>query len=89
MARGDSYYTISNITAGVPYIVRVTGLTEDAELYVYDSAGIKVALCASTGVTTSEICEVTTTGNSMLIRIDGARVTNGTGFSLDVFQKQG
>lgn len=66
------------VTAGSSYTVTLTNLTDDADLYLFDSSGTQ--LCVGyNGGTTDESCTVTATESVLYISVSGAWATASGG----------
>lgn len=83
---GESYYAVTGLTIGTDYAVALTGLLENANLYVYDiDSTFTTSVCSSTNTSTSDdVCTVTASGTTMYIMVDGSLSGTGTSYNLDV-----
>lgn len=72
-----SYYMATSITAGSSYIVSMTGLSDDMDLYVYEDSAFSVPVTCNPDntrnwYTIDEDCTFTPTGNEIFIMVDGS-----------------
>lgn len=82
---GSLYFKMSNLTfKSNGYTVTLSGVTDDANLYVYTDGTYATLQCSSTNVgTADDMCDPVSDANGDLyIRIDGSLTTNGTVFML-------
>ncbi|MDH5720244.1 MAG: Ig-like domain-containing protein [Spirochaetia bacterium] len=81
----SSYFQLNGLIAGTNYTYEITGLTGNADLYVYSDTGFSTLICSSmnTGSTT-ESCSGKTTTTSVYIKIDGSNSLYGAEYTLDV-----
>jgi uncharacterized protein YjdB len=80
--RTISWYQVA-VSPSTPYTFSLAGLTDDADLLVYDSNGNNVCLSALPG-TMSESCSASSPGTTMYIAVDGTNVVGGAAYSLTV-----
>ncbi len=85
-----SYYVINGLTPGTSYVVAITSLTDNVDLYVYggDSTFTTPATCAidntgNSGIS-QEYCYLTVTASDLYIMVDGSGTTAGATYYLDV-----
>lgn len=81
-----SYYEVANLTAGNEYTVSLTGMSDDADLYVYGDAAMTNILCTSLKLANAdESCAAIAPTTSVWVRANGAWATTngGTNFTLD------
>lgn len=80
-----SYYSIP-VTQDSTYIVSLSGLSADADLYVYDNdSTFSTVDCQSSSLgTDSEACSFTAAGTTLYVMVDGQYALGGTSFELDV-----
>ena len=81
----ESTYNITGVAASFDYTVSMTGLSDNADLYVYDDAAMTTLLCSSiNGGTTNESCTATSTYTSLYVVVDGGAAPLGATFTLDI-----
>ena len=82
-----SYYLV-DISGGYDYVeykARLTNLTTDADLYVYDDEGFSNLLCVSkSSPSTEELCLFNTTRNQIYIRVDASTSGFGAIYTLEI-----
>ena len=85
---GSSYYAVSGLTAGSRYTVSLNGLTNNADLTVYNNNATftSPAVCvinntAYTG-TTAEACTLTGAGSTLYFKVTANTTGGGAGFIL-------
>ncbi len=90
MDTSASYYVINGLTPGTSYVVAITSLTDNVDLYVYggDSTFTTPATCAidntgNSGIS-QEYCYLTVTASDLYIMVDGSGTTAGATYYLDV-----
>jgi len=78
-----SYY-VNTVTPGEGYLISLTGMNYGANLTVYgDDSTFTAPLCSSANsYTSSEYCAVTATSGAMYIKVDGAPLDKGSGFTM-------
>ena len=86
----ESYYSLG-VAAGTTYTISLTGLSDNADLYVYDSDSTGALnqfrngtlLCSSTESDDGdESCDATPTGDTLYIVVDGSNTESGATFTL-------
>jgi len=84
----DKFFRITNLTASLDYEVTLAGLTDNADIYVYEDALFSSGVCGPTADsdgTQSETCLVPANADGELfIRINGSYTNNGSDFVLTV-----
>ncbi|MDH3325964.1 MAG: tetratricopeptide repeat protein [Gammaproteobacteria bacterium] len=82
----SSYYSITGLTPGAAYEVSLTGLSGNADLYLYLTAKMNVIGCQSNNVgTASEICTlIADVSGNLWIKVDGSASAGGATFTLNV-----
>ena len=78
-----SYYEVTGVTAGTTYDVSITGVSEDADLFVYEDSGYLASLCFSESIG-EDFCTAVATGASLWIKVSGIWTGAGATFTLDV-----
>jgi hypothetical protein len=82
---GSSSYYIFKVTSDINYTVKASWLSNDVDLFVYDSSNFtNLAASAETG-DDPETCSVTPTSGYITVRVDDKSVSGAT-FLLKVFQ---
>ncbi len=80
----NSYYEITGVYAGTSYAVSISGMSADADLFVYDDLMQTAPLCSS-GTAGDDACNATPTGTSIWVRVSGQWTGGfGAGYTLDV-----
>jgi len=80
----NSYYEITRAMAGSYYVVNLSDLSENVDLFVYEDASFISLLCNSQlTLTESENCLAKSTGSSLWVRVDG-QLTGGLGASYGI-----
>ena len=82
-----SYYRVTGLSDDTEYTVSISGLTEDADLFVYESDFSSDSIeCVSVSGTNSESCSHTTGSGitELYIQVKPIAYSNGSRFTLSV-----
>ena len=88
--RTTSYYNITGLTMGRNYMASLTGLTDDADLYVYDSdpSFTTPAICSPDNTINlgliAEDCTLISTSTNIYIEVDGKYTSEGAKYDLNL-----
>lgn len=82
---GAVLYEITGLTAGGDYTVTLSGLSADADLYLFEDSAFSWMQCSSTVAgTAAESCAGYSYDGSLYVLVDGRYTASGASFTLDV-----
>ncbi|MFV2056604.1 MAG: PKD domain-containing protein, partial [Thiohalomonadales bacterium] len=85
--KGSSYYTIDGLNNSGSYVVSLSGLSDDVDLFVYSDAAFTTTLCQSRNISIiTDACVAVTTGTVLFVKVDGSfsQLSNSASFVIDV-----
>lgn len=84
--RGETDYRVTGLTPGASYVVRISGLGDDADLDVYSDAYHYAAACSSyaSGKVDDFCTAAATAAGELFVEVDGESTQSGASFTLTV-----
>lgn len=84
--RNEVDYKVTGLTAGESYVVRISGLTDDADLEVYSDAYLFASACSSykSGKVDDFCTAAANAAGELFVEVDGGSTANGASFTLAV-----
>ncbi|GEJ56691.1 Ig-like domain-containing protein [Anaeromyxobacter diazotrophicus] len=84
--RGEKDYRVTGLTPGASYVVRISGLSDDADLDVYSDAYHYTTACSSyaSGKVDDFCTAVATAAGELFVEVDGESTSSGASFTLSV-----